>query len=107
MKREAGEIITLCDIQDISINLLFAAHDTVCSAATSMLICLFRYPEVRAKLIQEMNENGILDNDATLTFDLFSKMKYLNNVIKEVLRLYPPVAFGTRTSKCPFKLGVK
>ena len=107
MKREAGEITTLDYIKDNTINLLFAAHDTVCSAATSLLICLFRYPEVRNKLFHEMNENGILDKDATLTFDVLSKMKYLNNVIKEVLRHYPPVPFGTKTAKRTFKLGVK
>ncbi|MCJ1443754.1 MAG: hypothetical protein MMC23_004254 [Stictis urceolatum] len=81
------------------INLLAAGRDTTACLLTWTFFSLVRYPQVMTKLRAEVSTylrdvTGI--NDITRV-DL-RKMPYLQNVLKETLRLYPSVAVNTRTS---------
>ena len=107
MKRDTEDEFSKKQILDETTELLFAGHDTVSSVATSMIICLSRHKIVRKKLLKEIEDNDLMDPDSAITFDCISKMDYLNNFIKEVLRLYPPAGGSFRKAKRTFQLGVR
>ncbi|XP_020931245.1 cytochrome P450 4V2 isoform X2 [Sus scrofa] len=71
-------------------------HDTTAAAINSSLYLLGFYPEVQKKVDNELDEVfGKSDRPATLE-DL-KKLKYLECVIKESLRLFPSVPFFARS----------
>ena len=71
----------------------FEGHDTTSSGMTFTLLLLAHHPEVQEKLFEEIEE--IIGEE--LTVDTYSKMPYMDRVLKESLRIYPPVPFISRT----------
>lgn len=65
---------------------------------------LVRNPEVQEKLRAEIDEvNESLDGEE-LTYEHLQKMKYLDQVITEVLRMHPPVPMVDRVCTKTFVL---
>ncbi|KAF8060722.1 cytochrome P450 [Lyophyllum atratum] len=83
--------------------LIFGAQDTTSSALSRILYLLSIHPaiqasvrdEVRAKLREKRAEGDLSDR---LGYDDVMSLPLLNAVIKETLRLYPPVPFVRRTA---------
>ncbi|KAJ7873197.1 cytochrome P450 [Mycena leptocephala] len=67
--------------------IVFAGTDTTSSAMNRMFHLLATYPEVQEKLRAE-----ILTASEQLNYDALVSLPYLDGVVREVLRLYPPVA---------------
>jgi cytochrome P450 len=78
------------------INLLVAGRDTTACLLTWTFFLLVRHPKVLEKLREEVNRN--CSDPASLTRTDLRKMGYLQNVLKETLRLYPSVPINTRTA---------
>lgn len=80
------------DIYDEVIIFIMAGYETTSISLTFMLYCLCKYPKIQIKL-----RNLLLDinNDENL-FDNLNKLKYLDNCIKESMRLYSPVTINIR-----------
>lgn len=78
------------------INLLVAGRDTTACLLSWTFFLLIRYPHVLEKLREEISECCF--DQAILTRTDLRKMNYLQNVLKETLRLYPPVPINTRTA---------
>jgi cytochrome P450 len=57
---------------------------------------LSKHPEVEQKLYEEIIR--VLGTSDSITIDKIEKLTYLDNVIKETMRLYPPVAITSRIS---------
>ena len=76
------------------INLLAAGRDTTACLLTWTFFLLVRYPRVLEKLREEVNANCADRTNLTRT-DL-KGMSYLQNVLKETLRLYPSVPVNDR-----------
>jgi len=71
----------------------FAGHDTTTSTLSAMFYELSRYPEIIEKLREEIDP--FFDEARSPTYnDLRVKCKYVNKVVREVLRLHPPVLFS-------------
>lgn len=85
----------------MNLTFLFAGHDTTSSLVTSALYLLAKHPESQRKVQKELDET--FENEPS--YDDISKLKYLDNVIKESLRMYPPGGYITRKSHedCVFK----
>ncbi|KAF9797619.1 hypothetical protein SFRURICE_012767 [Spodoptera frugiperda] len=66
-----------------------AAYDTTATTITFVLIMLGTYPEVQNRVYKEI-QSVLGDEDADLTKDNLPKLVYLDAVLKETLRLYPP-----------------
>ena len=93
------------DLMDEAITLLFAGQDTSAATLSWTLHLLSLYPDVQARLSDEIrsvlleesndSESGTLSNP-TFTKKLVSKMPLLDAVIKESMRLYPVAPFVVR-----------
>ncbi|KAK4241998.1 cytochrome P450 [Achaetomium macrosporum] len=79
---------------DQILSILIAGRDTTATAMTAAFYFLARNPVVVEKLREEINSAG----DDSPTWEQLKRMKYLNSVIKEALRLFTPVATNSRTA---------
>lgn len=88
--------------------LLFTGHDTTSSVLCSVIMYLGKNKEYLDRLRKELKENDLLDNEDE-TFDLnitkLNSLPFLHCVMKEVLRLAPPVGAGFRRAIKTFELG--
>src|SRR6478609_321691 len=98
---EAGEGFTDKEIRDQVMTLMFAGHDTSTSTLTFMLHELARHPDVVAKLCEE--QDRVLNGEAPDIDRLEREMPYLDMVLDEVLRLYPPAWIGPRRAVRDFE----
>ena len=92
-KDENGNSLPVEEIKDQILTLLFAGHETLTSAIASMCLCLAQHPKVMAAV---RNEQQQLVFSEPLTLDNLKQMTYLDQVMKEALRLIPPVGGGFR-----------
>ncbi len=100
---EGGEAFTDREVRDQVMTLMFAGHDTSTSTLTFMMHELARHPDVVARLCEEQEE---VLKGATPTVDqLEGEMPYLDMVLDEVLRLYPPAWIGPRRAVRDFEFG--
>jgi cytochrome P450 len=103
VRDEAGEGFTDKEIRDQAMTLMFAGHDTSTSTLTFMMHELARHPDVLAKLCAEQDE--VLGGEAPDIDKLEREMPYLDMVLDEVLRLYPPAWIGPRRAVRDFEFG--
>jgi cytochrome P450 len=101
VRDEAGEGFSDKEIRDQVMTLMFAGHDTSTSALTFMMHELARHPDVLAKLAGESDR--VLGGDAPDIERLEREMPYLDMVLDEVLRLYPPAWIGPRRAVRDFE----
>ncbi|KAJ3121240.1 hypothetical protein HK098_003832 [Nowakowskiella sp. JEL0407] len=78
-------------IRDEVITFLIAGHETTSITLSWLLYQLHCNPDVEAKLLQEI-VNVLGDNDESPTAAQVSQLKYLEQCLKETLRLHPPLA---------------
>lgn len=106
-------------LQESAVELLFAAFFTTASASTSLVLLLLQHPAAIAKIQQELAgppghrarlrlRAGGLGGGAgpppdcgcepDLSLAALGHLRYVGCVVKEVLRLLPPVSGGYRTA---------
>ncbi|XP_072464970.1 cytochrome P450 26B1 [Notamacropus eugenii] len=106
--REHGKEMTMQELKDGTLELIFAAYATTASASTSLIMQLLKHPNVLEKLREELRANGILNNgcmcEGALRLDTLIGLRYLDCVIKEVMRLFTPISGGYRTVLQTFEL---
>ncbi len=103
VRDEAGEGFTDKEIRDQVMTLMFAGHDTSTSTLTFMMHELARHPDVLAKLCEE--QDRVLGDEAPNIERLEREMPYLDMVLDEILRLYPPAWIGPRRAVRDFEFG--
>jgi cytochrome P450 len=101
VRDEAGEGFSDKEIRDQVMTLMFAGHDTSTSTLTFMMHELARHPDVVAKLCEE--QDSVLGGDVPDIDRLEREMPYLDMVLDEVLRLYPPAWIGPRRAVRDFE----
>lgn len=95
---EEGNRLTIEEIRDQAMLLLFAGHETTTSMLTWFALELARHPDVW--------ENAIAEQRALsggITPESLNKMPYLDQILNEVERLHPPVGGGFRGVIKPFE----
>jgi cytochrome P450 len=100
---EAGEAFTDREVRDQVMTLMFAGHDTSTSTLTFMMHELARHPDVVEQLCEE--QDRVLGGDPPTVDQLEKEMPYLDMVLDEVLRLYPPAWIGPRRAVRDFEFG--
>jgi cytochrome P450 len=98
---EAGEGFTDKEVRDQVMTLMFAGHDTSTSTLTFMMHELARHPDVLEKLQGE--QDRVLGGESPDIDRLEKEMPYLEMVLDEVLRLYPPAWIGPRRAVRDFE----
>jgi cytochrome P450 len=98
---DAGEAFTDREVRDQVMTLMFAGHDTSTSTLTFMMYELARHPDVVARLCEEQDQ--VLGGVAPTVDQLEREMPYLDMVLDEVLRLYPPAWIGPRRAVREFE----
>lgn len=153
--------LTMQELKETAVELIFAAHSTTASASTSLVLLLLLYPSVADKARSEIQEMGlgrdfnsnsssnnnnnnhhqpIITDDGDrqrqttgapsvetekhrkcgypgaeepgvcgvqgpdVTLETLGRLRYLDSVVKEVLRYLPPVSGGYRTVLQTFEL---
>jgi len=86
--RKTGEPINDDVLRDVALGFLLAGRDTVGWTLTMMLYVVMLHPETEKKILEEIfdtvGNNPVTSENASL-------LVYLQAVMYEVLRLYPPV----------------
>ena len=95
---EEGNSLSIEELKDQVLLLLFAGHETLTSSLTSFCLLLAQNPEVRQKVRAEQQQ---FSTEEPLTLEKLKQMSYLEQVLQEVLRLVPPVGGGFRKAIRP------
>ncbi|WP_237395553.1 cytochrome P450 [Okeania sp. KiyG1] len=90
---EEGNSLSMEEIKVQALLMLFAGYETTSSMLTSLVMSLAQNPTVWK---QAQNEQDVLAVEGPLNLEQLRGMPYLEQVLKEVERLYPPVAGGFR-----------
>ncbi|XP_054765596.2 cytochrome P450 26A1-like, partial [Lytechinus pictus] len=94
-------------IKNQTIEFLISGMLSLSSAASTMLYHLARKPEVLAKVREELNQYGLLTDYTPLTLNKINQCHYVMQVIKESLRMVPPIGATFRTALKTFELDGK
>lgn len=95
-----GKPLSNLDIREEVDTFMFAGHDTVSSGSSFTLYNLAKYPEIQQKAFEEMRQVFGDDRQRAHTLKDLNELRYLELVIKESLRMYPPVPFiGRKLTK--------
>lgn len=100
---EDGQILKDQEIIDHLIFILMAGHDTAATTLSSMVYLLGKHTEwqeiARAEAVQFLNDHP------NYNLKDLSALKSIGAIIKETLRLYPPVTMIGRVSQVPLTIG--
>lgn len=99
---EDGTMMSDNEIVGETVAVFRGGSKTSASALTWTIFLLTQHPKVYAHLSDEL---AATLRGAAPTFDQLDQLPLLEGVIKESLRLIPPVLWGVRYSTQPFELG--
>jgi cytochrome P450 len=96
---EEGNRYTDQEVIDHMIFLMMAAHDTTTSTLTSMTYALARQPQWQRRLLEEIESLGV----GHLRYEDLDRMQQTEWVMKEALRMYPPLSTLPKYSTMQFE----
>jgi sterol 14alpha-demethylase len=103
VKDEAGNPRFSADeITGMFISMMFAGHHTSSGTASWTLIELLRHPDGYAAVINELDE--LYADGQPVSFHALRQIPHLENVLKETLRLHPPLIILMRVAKGEFEV---
>ena len=98
---EDGELRFSADeITGMFISLMFAGHHTSSGTSSWTLIELLRHPDTYAEVTRELDE--LYADGQAVSFHALRQIPKLENVIKETLRLHPPLIILMRVAQGEF-----
>ena len=97
---ESGQPMTEAELRDELMTLLFGGHETTASALAWAFYWIHHLPEVRKKLLEELDTLSPDQDPSTI-----AKLPYLSAVCSETLRIYPVLLFTfARILQAPLKI---
>lgn len=96
---DAGQPMSDGELRDELVTLLLAGHDTTANELAWALLTLDEHPEVRDRLVEEIDAFGPSPDP-----DALARRPYLGAVVQEVLRLHPVVPAVSRQVMKPFRV---
>ncbi|MBS1691999.1 MAG: cytochrome P450 [Actinobacteria bacterium] len=88
------------EVTGMFISLMFAGHHTSSGTASWTMIELLRHPEVYAEVIKELDD--LYADGREVSFHALRQIPRLENVLKETLRMHPPLIVLMRVAKGEF-----
>ena len=89
-----GSRLSAHEITGMLIGTIFAGHHTTAGTAAWTLLELAKRPEHLKRVLKELDQHFGVDGE--VTFQSLREIPILENVVKEVLRLHPPLIFLIR-----------
>jgi cytochrome P450 len=99
--QDDGSALTDHELRDELMTMMLAGHETTANTLAWTLYALTRAPEVRAKLEAELDALEV----APLGVSQLASLRYTAQVIKEAMRLYPPVYMVARRTTREVEIG--
>ncbi|WP_100479968.1 cytochrome P450 [Mycobacteroides abscessus] len=93
---------TADEITGMFISMMFAGHHTSSGTASWVLIELLRHPDIQSQVIDELDE--LYADGSEVSFHALRQIPKLENVLKETLRLHPPLIILMRVAKGEFEV---
>ena len=90
---DTRERMTDEQLRDEVITIFLAGHETTANALSYTFFLLAQHPEIKQRIVDEVKR---VIGDSEMSFENLSKLEYTTMVIKESMRLYPPVWGITR-----------
>lgn len=105
-KKENGRMktrpLTTLEVTNCATTIFVAGNETIASALSYVTFVLAKYPDVQDKVRQEVIDT-FSDQDKLDFETLMKKLNYLDQVVSETFRLFPPgLTFVTRQAKEDF-----
>ncbi len=94
---DTGETMTNQQLRDEAITIFSAGHETTANALAWTFYLLSTHPEVMSRVRTEVDR---VLGERTPTVEDLAKLEYTGRVIKESMRLYPPVWIIPRNTLC-------
>jgi len=99
---DEGLRMTDRQLHDEIMTLFLAGHETTANALSWTWLLLGQHPEIEEKLVEELQR--VLAGRAPAASDL-PRLTYTDMVLRESMRLYPPVWVIGRRALAPFRMG--
>lgn len=90
------------EITGMFISLMFAGHHTSSGTSAWTLIELMRHPDISAAVVEELDD--LYADGQEVSFHALRQIPKLENVIKETLRLHPPLIILMRVAQGEFEV---
>lgn len=90
---DTRERMTDEQLRDEVITIFLAGHETTANALSYTFFLLAQHPVVKQRVVEEVKR---VIGESEMSFENLSKLEYTTMVIKESMRLYPPVWGITR-----------
>ncbi|MFQ6230422.1 cytochrome P450 [Nocardia sp. NPDC002869] len=90
------------EVTGIFISMMFAGHHTTSGTAAWSVIELLRHPEVLSAVVQELDE--LYADGQEVSFHALRRIPQLEAVLKETLRLHPPLIILMRVAQGEFEV---
>uniref|UniRef100_A0A336KET5 CSON008717 protein n=1 Tax=Culicoides sonorensis TaxID=179676 RepID=A0A336KET5_CULSO len=79
------------------ITFMFAGHESTAGTLFFTSYLIAKHPEVQQKLVKEIQMNSLDKDSHPLKIRDLNALPYMDNVIKEALRLYPPAIMNFKS----------
>ncbi len=90
------------EVTGMFISLMFAGHHTSSGTSAWTLIELMRHPEAYAEVVKELDD--LYADGQEVSFHALRQIPKLENVLKETLRLHPPLIILMRVAQGEFEV---
>ncbi|RWS27749.1 cytochrome P450 3A4-like isoform X2 [Leptotrombidium deliense] len=89
------------DLTAVTLLFMSCGYESITETLVSAVYFLSKNPKAQEKLMKEIDENS----HAELSYDSLTKLRYLDAVVRETLRLYPPISRLERECVTDYKIG--
>ncbi|MGV9865188.1 cytochrome P450 [Rhodococcus koreensis] len=100
---DGNERFTADEITGMFISMMFAGHHTTSGTAAWTLIELLRHPDYAKQVVAELDD--LYSDGSDISFGALRKIPKLEAVLKETLRLHPPLIILLRVARGEFEVG--
>ena len=101
-KDENGEKLEEGELLQLVHHFVAAGHETTGALLQWLLYYLCTHPDIQENVRKEVNQ--VMGDSKEVAFEHYKQMEYLNKVIKETLRLRPPIPIMLRSTKVDTEL---